>query len=471
MRFLDFLNEPPKIYIFQKEKNKTNFGGVLFLIYIIIMLMISLIYIFDYAFNDKYTYEALIFQNYTTIDKTELERINNDTNLNPYIDLIFSFKDTDKFAIFNTRELEPNKYYEDLSYYNFKEKVNDVFFIIYYRCGTDKKCESIHEFRKNVSQYSFGSLQIKYPKYEINHEKDIPVNENNSEFVDYAFYFHYDERNIGFRDTQYDWENVKYADQKSLLDVITKRKTDYIFGHIKNKNDIFEEYEDYKNELSFKINHSDEKFYYYLPLFRIIINNKYKEYLYYKRSKVSILDVIAKVGSLFSTIKFFFTFFFYFYAKNFDNYKIFQSLFEQKYSKGSNIKIKFDKFSEKAKIKDVQPNQKNLLSINNDIDTNDELEENNKNEKDKNESEDDIILEKLGFYQFFFNNIYCKCCKRIKNQDTINNINEIIYKYLSKDYLLYSGLLFENLLEDYKWNNPLLNDIHNNNSIIKFKNT
>ena len=88
--------------------------------------MISLIYIFDYAFNDKYTYEALIFQNYTTIDKTELERINNDTNLNPYIDLIFSFKDTDKFAIFNTRELEPNKYYEDLSYYNFKEKKNFI---------------------------------------------------------------------------------------------------------------------------------------------------------------------------------------------------------------------------------------------------------------------------------------------------------------------------------------------------------
>ena len=128
MHFLDFLNEPPKIYIFQKEKNKTNFGGVLFLIYIIIMLMISLIYIFDYAFNDKYTYEALIFKNYTTNDKTELERINNDTNLNPYIDLIFSFKDTDKFAIFNTRELEPNKYYEDLSYYNFKEKVNECFF-------------------------------------------------------------------------------------------------------------------------------------------------------------------------------------------------------------------------------------------------------------------------------------------------------------------------------------------------------
>ena len=470
MHFLDFLNEPPKIYIFQKEKNKTNFGGVLFLIYIIIMIMISLIYIFDYAFNDKYTYEALSFRN-STNDKAELERIYNDPAFYPYIDLNFSFQDTDKFAIENPREPEYWKYHENSSYYNFKVKAYDVFSVIYYRCGTDENCRSIHEFRKKVFANSFGRLQIKYPKNEINHGKDIPVYENNSEFVDCYFYFHSDERDIGLRYIYYEWEKVKYVDQKSLLDVITKRKTDYIFGHINNKYDIFEEYEDYKHEIKMKFNNSDSKYYYYLPLFTVIMINNHQEYLYYKRSKVSILDVIAKVGSLFSTIKFFFTFFFYFYAKNFDNYKIFQSLFEHKYPKGSNIKIKFDKFSEKAKIKDVQPNQKNLLSINNDIDTNDELEENNKNEKDKNESEDDIILEKLGFFQFFFNNIYCKCCKRIKNQDTINNINEIIYKYLSKDYLLYSGLLFENLLEDYKWNNPLLNDIHNNNSIIKFKNT
>ena len=76
------------------------------------LIYISYIYIFDYAFNEKYTYEALTFHN-STKDKTELERINNDTNLNPYIDLNFSFKDTDKFAIFNPRELDPWKYYEN----------------------------------------------------------------------------------------------------------------------------------------------------------------------------------------------------------------------------------------------------------------------------------------------------------------------------------------------------------------------
>ena len=30
--FLDFLTDSPNAFIFQKEKNKTNFGGVLFYI-------------------------------------------------------------------------------------------------------------------------------------------------------------------------------------------------------------------------------------------------------------------------------------------------------------------------------------------------------------------------------------------------------------------------------------------------------
>ena len=56
MYFLDFLNESPNFFIFQKKANQTNFGGVLFLIYIIIMILISLAYILDYELNDKYTY-------------------------------------------------------------------------------------------------------------------------------------------------------------------------------------------------------------------------------------------------------------------------------------------------------------------------------------------------------------------------------------------------------------------------------
>ena len=54
---LDFLSESPKVFIFQNEKNKTDFGGILFLIYIIVMILISLIYIADYNMNDTISYD------------------------------------------------------------------------------------------------------------------------------------------------------------------------------------------------------------------------------------------------------------------------------------------------------------------------------------------------------------------------------------------------------------------------------
>ena len=77
-----------------------------------------------------------------------MKELNNEPTLNPYIDLNFSFQDTDKFAIENTRESEYWKYHENSSYYNFKVKVTDVFSVIYYRWGTDENCRPIHEFRK-----------------------------------------------------------------------------------------------------------------------------------------------------------------------------------------------------------------------------------------------------------------------------------------------------------------------------------
>ena len=58
MNCLDFFGISPTLSIFQTEANKTNFGGVLFTIYIIIMFFISLAYIIDYASNEKYEMES-----------------------------------------------------------------------------------------------------------------------------------------------------------------------------------------------------------------------------------------------------------------------------------------------------------------------------------------------------------------------------------------------------------------------------
>ena len=82
MQNFDFLSSSPKFFIFKKETNKTSFGGILFLIYIIIMIFISLAYILDYAINDKYSIESFSTYNYT-LNGSETELINKDIDLNP----------------------------------------------------------------------------------------------------------------------------------------------------------------------------------------------------------------------------------------------------------------------------------------------------------------------------------------------------------------------------------------------------
>ena len=46
-----------------------------------------------------------------------------------------------------------------------------------------------------------------------------------------------------------------------------------------------------------------------------------------------------------------------------------------------------------------------------------------------------------------------------------------MHKYLSIDYLLSNMICLESLFKDYKWNNPSLNKIENNNLVVKLKNT
>ena len=101
MHCLDFLSEPPKMFIFQKEIAKTNFGGVLFLIYFIIMFFIALVYIVNFAINDKYTYEVKKIDNTTINEEGFLQEeygfleLNKDEKLNPYVDFSMIIKNFD----------------------------------------------------------------------------------------------------------------------------------------------------------------------------------------------------------------------------------------------------------------------------------------------------------------------------------------------------------------------------------------
>ena len=61
-----------------------------------------------------------------------------------------------------------------------------------------------------------------------------------------------------------------------------------------------------------------------------------------------------------------------------------------------------------------------------------------------------------------------KCFKSNKNK-FISKCDDIIYKYISIDYILSNQIKLENLLKDYKWNDPKNNNIDNNEMIIELK--
>ena len=92
MQNFDFLSDSPRIFIFKKDSNKTNFGGILFLIYIAIMILISLAYILEYALNEKYSIENFAVFNFSR-DGNEEINLNEDIELNPYLDINVTFSD------------------------------------------------------------------------------------------------------------------------------------------------------------------------------------------------------------------------------------------------------------------------------------------------------------------------------------------------------------------------------------------
>ena len=167
----------------------------------------------------------------------------------------------------------------------------------------------------------------------------------------------------------------------------------------------------------------------------------------------------------------------YFQQLNFfllcDNYKILGKILNspkepiKKIELSSNFNIEEEKDN---KIKDLDKKDPLIDEALNENKMNIKESDFNKETNENNIDEDNsIVLDKLSFIDYFYNNIYSKCCKRRRNQELINSVNEIVYKYLSIDSLLYNQLKLEGLFKDYKWNNPSLSNIKNNIMIKNLK--
>ena len=220
----------------------------------------------------------------------------------------------------------------------------------------------------------------------------------------------------------------------------------------------------------------------------IQIQNNFEQYTEYIRKKNDILDLIANIGSLFSTFFSIFVFIFKFYSKNIDNYQIIEKLISN--AKKMNIlKNKETKRNIEINYIYINKNNKNqsdstqvrMPAINNITKKDFDLSRANKEaeiigSKDNLETERTKTIneikniKKLSFKHFFLNGFYLKCFNESNGNKVIDLCNYILSKYISIDLLLYNQLIFENLLKDYKWNNPDLNNINKNKLINRLIN-
>ena len=193
MNYLDFLSQPPTMFIFQKNSNKTTFGGVLFLIYIIIMIIISLIYILDYFLNDKFIIEYSSYLNSNNKESSSifsyLDIYNSSiSEYNPIINVSFNiFKTNESYRInlsdrfyiidaFDFNELKRDTFYQ--------KKVSDLGLILAYNCE-DENCTL------NADDYSTFDyyLEIKYNGFVLNHQDDIPLKNDTNAIFFFFFTF------------------------------------------------------------------------------------------------------------------------------------------------------------------------------------------------------------------------------------------------------------------------------------------
>ena len=444
MRKIDFLSISPQTFIFQKSSNKTTFGGFLTLIYILIILIMALVYYIIYDINDKYIISYALYKK--EIDYSNL----NDPRYNPTLKFSFDVLDysrkplSDNFVLLNYNTFQLIKRDEII-----EQDVYNTRIIVLYNCA-DMKCDIREEDLKGSSSFEpVFYFNFRHSYYDFNLQDDDEPIKLNEKLTNYIEGFNPE---IG-QCFDYFWQPGKVIDEQGILDKFIGYKKESVGGSFSHsslstiKTSIY-------NADYFIVNGKKLNFkgiFKVLYIFNCV--NQYDEYIEYKRKKISVFDLICNICSLALTIFNLFKLgFSILYFSSFDNYKIIDRILSTRF-------ISIEKFSKKNK--DTKPA---LLTELKEIDEEIEKENNEKEDKlieaKKVKENKDSILPRYHFFDFICNIFSC-CFKNNNAQKCISACNEITGKYYSIENILYNQFMIENLLKDYKWNNPDLKFIKN----------
>ena len=463
MKKLDFISGAPKTFIFQQDSNKTNLGGILTILFIIAMLIIIYSYIYEYFANDKY--KVSYYYNEVYYEDEELNEIYNNEKLYPELDYTLALEYSgEKEKLKNVIILDSNSKEIPLGEER-KTKVSELKFGIFYKCKNETYCRT----EDGNDDLNFFVLILLYNGYFCDHQSpESPIKRKKT----YKFF----PFTIGDRADYhlFHWKIMKYEEESSFAGMFRSTKETYggVFTGTEKfsiSSEGFEKIEKMNNETG------QMEYYKFAAGFEFDQISNFGYYDNYSRERVSIFDAIANICALVSTLYGVVTFIFCgFYSNSFDNYKIIEKII----SRGAYLDIKDikdiredspkDRPKEQIELKDqIETDIKdNLIEVKEDSDDKKMLDD----DKEKKEDIKPLFrIPKFHFYDFLYNNVYFDCCKPSTTQGVISACNDLISKYYSIDAVIYNQLRLENLFRDYKWNNPQLNCIGNNDILAQIK--
>ena len=464
IRRIDLLSQVPQISIFNAGSNKTVFGGALSLIYLIIFLLIAIAYLVDFISNDKYDVQYGIQQE--VITKERLDELTSNQDYDPTLNFRMDLQDmeenplSERFVIY-----DPNKNIFINKNEQISSNINNLSFAVMYKCENDS-C-----FINPEDKVQFGyQILVDYIGFQLDHQGDIPLHKS-----DYYFRltgnFFYNKPSLNYLK----WGIIRYSEDRAFLGVLYNlfggEDEDIIGGYFKDIKNFFLD-----GILEDSVNREFIEGNYYKVLGIFQSGADYFEIEEYKRAKKGILDVFADISALTMTILEIFVFAFgNFYSGNFDNYKIIEKVLskEKRANKFRNKDISEDKSDHKNKIELSDNTGKSEALIDDD---NMEVKDNKITEEKKDigginlDDNDERVIPKLRFIDFMINSFYSdKCCKNSNRQQIISSCNDLVSKYYTVEDIIYNQIKIENLLKDYKWNDPKLKYIENNEFVTELK--
>ena len=451
MEKIDFLTNSSKSFIFKQNSNKTLFGGILSFIFLILILLIILFYLIGYFINDKYTIEYGYFQE--ILDSNKTKAYENSSKYNPIIEFGYVLQDEKEKAINNDTIILIDKNLQILPQV-FSTPVSNLNYSILYKCA-DKNC-TIDKIEGN-----YIKLILLFNGFQIDHQGDIPLYQRKKGIYYYTSNFYINNPSSRF----YSWQIIKYIDNLGVIgflyDLFGIDKNNEYFGGTISNSEFISLKDIIKESLEpFELNNT---YYRLIGMGQMLMN--FNDYHQYKRTKITIFDIIANITSLSVLIFSFFDFFLKkFYSSDYDNYKIVEKILSKINSRNINNKIDIKK--EENVINRDSSQTQSLLNNSEEDNINIKKVDNTKENLIKeNIDENGNILPKIKFIDFLKNNLYSCICFKSKPKTIISKCEELISNYYSMEYIIYNQMILENLLKDYKWNDMNLSKIETNKFI------